>query len=67
FNMATAAFQTVPAGEWQRREAAGVPQREATTPPPFLGQCTTWAFDSPTVARAYPMFFRPKTTEDTGH
>ncbi len=65
FNMATAAFQTVPAGEWQRREEAGEPQREATTPPPFLGQCTTWAFDSPTVARAYPMFFRPKVAENT--
>jgi hypothetical protein len=63
FNMATAAFQTVPAGEWQRREAAGLPQREATTPPPFLGQCTTWAFDSPTVERAFPMFFKPKVME----
>ena len=60
FNMATAAFQSVPAGQWHRRELAGRPQPEVSTPPPFLGQCTTWAFDSPTVARAFPMFFKPR-------
>lgn len=62
FNMATAAFQSVPAGEWQRREAAGLPQPPVTTPPPFLGQCTTWAFDSPTVERAFPMFYKPRSS-----
>ena len=57
FNMATAAFQTIPSGVWQRREASGLPQPELTQPPPYLGQCMTWAFDSPTVQRIYPMLY----------
>jgi hypothetical protein len=60
FNMATAAYQTLPAGQWQRRELAGQPQPEITQAPYFLGQCHSWAYDSPTVQRAYPMFFKPK-------
>ena len=60
FNMATAAYQTLPAGQWQRRELAGQPHPEMTQAPYFLGQCHSWAYDSPTVQRAYPMFFRPK-------
>jgi hypothetical protein len=62
FNMATAAYQTLPSGQWQRRELAGQPHPEMTQAPYFLGQCHSWAHDSPTVQRAYPMFFRPKAT-----
>lgn len=57
FNMATAAFQTIPSGSWQRRQAQGLPQPQQSEPPPYLGQCMTWAFDSPTTERIYPMFF----------
>ena len=64
FNMATAAYQTLPAGQWRRRELAGQPQPEITKPPYHLGQCHSWAFDSPTVQRTYPMFFKPKSTPD---
>ena len=60
FNMATAAFQTVPSGQWHRRELRGEPHPPVTEPAFFLNQCHTWAYDSPTVARAYPMFYRPK-------
>ena len=66
FNMATAAFQTVASGQWHRREQGGQPQPPITQPPPYLGQCMTWAYDGPTVQRVYPMFFgqppaRPRT------
>ena len=65
FNMATAAYQTLPAGQSRRRELAGQPQPAVTQPPYHLGQCHSWAFDSPTVQRAYPMFYRPKADADT--
>lgn len=61
FNMATAAYQTVPAGRWHRRELAGQPQPEVTQAPYHLGQCHSWAYDSPSTLRAYPMFYKPKT------
>lgn len=60
FNMATAAYQTLPSGQWQRREQAGQPHPEVTQPPFYLGQCHSWALHSPTVQRAFPMFFKPK-------
>ena len=63
FNMATAAYQTVPSGQWHRRQERGQPQPPLTAPPFHLGQCMTWALDSPAVARAYPMFYKPKATE----
>lgn len=61
FNMATAAFQTLPSGQWHRRELRQEPHPELTAPPFHLGKCMTWALDSPTVARAYPMFYKPKS------
>jgi hypothetical protein len=64
-NMATAAYQTLPSGQWHRREVAGVPQPEVTTPPFHLGQCHSWAYESPTVQRAYPMFYKPKGVESS--
>ncbi len=62
-NMATAAFQTLPSGQWHRRELAGLPQPEVTQAPHHLGQCHSWAYDSPTVQRAYPLFYKPKVVE----
>lgn len=66
FNMATVAYQTLPSGKWHRIETAGLPHPEVTRPPFYLGQCHTWALDSPTVQRAYPMFYKPKVTDDNG-
>ena len=63
FNMATAAYQTLPSGQWQRRELASQAQPAVTEPPFYLGQCHSWAYDSPTVQRAYPMFFKPKSAD----
>ena len=62
-NMATAAYQTVPASRWHRRELAGLPQPEVTKAPFHLGQCHSWALDSPTTQRAYPMFYKPKAAD----
>ena len=63
-NMATAAYQTVPASQWHRREMSGIPQPEITSPPYHLGQCHSWAYDSPTTQRAYPMFYKPTLPDD---
>lgn len=61
FNMATMAYQTLPAGQWYRREQSGQPHPPVTEPAFFLNQCHSWALDSPTVQRAYPMFYRPRS------
>ena len=63
FNMATAAFQTLPSGQWLRREQSGKAHPPMQEPAFFLNQCHSWAYDSPTVQRSYPMFYRPKATE----
>ena len=63
FNMATAAFQTLPSGQWQRRELRGEDHPPMQEPAFFLNQCHSWAYDSPTVQRSYPMFYRPKAPE----
>lgn len=60
FNMATAAFQTVPSGQWHRRDRAGLPDESWTDKPYFLDQCHTWASHSPTTARIFPMYYQPK-------
>lgn len=62
FNMATAAYQTLPSGQWQRREQRGQ-AHPAVREPFFLNQCHTWAYNSPTVQRSYPMFYQPKASE----
>jgi len=59
FNMATAAYQTLPSGQWQRRELRGEPHPAVRDSVFFLNQCHTWAYHSPTVQRSYPMFYKP--------
>ncbi len=49
FNMATAAFQTI---------TSNFGQTQQDTPPPHLGRCMSWGFESPLVERLYPMFFK---------
>lgn len=65
FNMATAAYQTVwPWVEHQRRAESlrtGQPPAPRSEPPPHLGTCMTWAFDSPVTQRVEPLFYRPAT------
>lgn len=49
FNMATAAFQSV---------SGTFATQNAETPPPHLGRCMTWGFNSPLVERLHPVFFQ---------
>ncbi len=56
FNMATIAFQTIPAGKLRRQGLSTPPQAEGGQPPFHLGRCSTWDVDGPAVARHYPQF-----------
>lgn len=56
FNMATAAYQTIPAWQHQLRRQAGQSAPESDKPPYHLGRCIAWDFDGPVVARHYPRF-----------
>jgi Protein of unknown function (DUF2889) len=49
FNMATAAFQTV---------TGTFSSTDPKLPPPHLGRCMSWDFNSTLVERRYPMFFQ---------
>lgn len=56
-NMATAAFQTLPAYQKHLRRAAGEPPAApGAVPGYFMGRCIGWAFDGPVIARFYPRF-----------
>ena len=56
FNMATAAYQTIPAYRHRLRRQAGLPEAESTEPPYHLGKCLAWDFDGPVVQRHDPQF-----------
>ncbi len=56
FNMATAAYQTVPVYRTRLRRLAGQPELEGDAPPYHLGKCIAWDFDGPVVQRHYPKF-----------
>ena len=56
FNMATAAYQTIPSYQMRLRRQAGQPQGDGDTPPYHLGKCIAWDFDGPVVQRHYPRF-----------
>lgn len=56
FNIATAAFQTIPHHREMQRRASGAPRAEATEPPFYMGRCMTWDFNGPVVARHAPQF-----------
>jgi hypothetical protein len=59
FNVATAAFQTVPIELSRQREARGE-QRDPDAPAPyFLGKCLSWDREGPVVQRVLPMYYRP--------
>ena len=56
FNMATAAYQTIPGYRARLRREAGLPSHPDGQPPFHLGQCMTWDFDGPTVQQHHPQF-----------
>ena len=56
FNMATAAYQTVPVYRERLRQQAGVPEAANAGPPYHLGRCIAWDFNAAVVQRHYPQF-----------
>ena len=56
FNIATAAFQTIPHHQHQQRRDQGLPPAAKSTPPFYMGRCMTWDFNGPVVARVAPQF-----------
>lgn len=68
FNMATAAYQTIPLYRHHLRRLAGLPEPVTKRPPPHMGKCLAWDFDGPVVARRRPQFagWRPEKKEGGG-
>ncbi len=72
FNMATAAYQTVPIYMGHRRAQArrqtGEPRPAATEPAYHMGKCVAWAFDGAVISRHYPQFagWQPKPVPAKG-
>jgi len=62
FNMATAAFQTIP----HYREAVLRQAPRADGPPPYIGGCLGWDFDGPVVRRVAPEFYRWRQRSGSG-
>lgn len=56
FNMATAAYQTVPVYRERLRRQSGEPVAENAGPPYHLGKCLAWDFNGAVVQRHYPQF-----------
>ena len=56
FNMATAAYQTIPGYQARLRRQAGLPESDSDKPPFHLGKCLAWDFDGAVVQRHYPQF-----------
>lgn len=57
FNMATAAYQTIPGYREHQRELSGRPTVSTCLPPFHLGKCMAWDFNGPVVERHQPQFF----------
>ena len=57
FNMATAAYQTIPHYRHHLRRLAGLPEPVLKRPAPHLGQCLAWDFNGTVVKRHRPQFF----------
>jgi hypothetical protein len=60
FNVATAAFQTIPGYQSRLREERGEVAEPGAAPPFYMGKCMSWDFDGPVVERLMPMFFHWK-------
>jgi hypothetical protein len=57
FNMATAAYQTIPLYRAHLRRLAGKPAPVYKRPLPHMGTCLAWDFDGPVVKRNEPEWF----------
>lgn len=56
FNAATAAFQMIPHYHDSEAGTRRPSHPIGSTPPFYMGQCMSWAFDGPVVARVAPQF-----------
>lgn len=56
FNMATAAYQTIPGYRARLRKLAGLAAHPTGQPPYHLGKCMSWDFNGPVVARHCPEY-----------
>ncbi len=62
FNVATAAFQTIPVYLAQQAKAGGE-RRDPDAPAPYyLDKCMSWDVGGPVVQRLMPLFYRPRGT-----
>ena len=61
FNLATAAFQTIPGYLAQQAKDRGEVRPVGAPPPFFLGKCMSWDLAGPVVRRLMPMHYRPPT------
>ena len=59
FNLATAAFQTIPGYLAQQAEARGEVRAADAPAPFFLGKCMSWDLQGPVVKRLMPMYYQP--------
>lgn len=56
FNLATAAYQTIPVYQTHREDLSIMPPGVDGQPPRHLGQCLAWDFNGVVVQRHYPMY-----------
>ncbi|MES2052969.1 MAG: DUF2889 domain-containing protein [Pseudomonadota bacterium] len=56
FNMATAAYQTIPVYQARQQDKPRMPSTADGQPPFHLGKCMTWDFNGPVVLRHYPTY-----------
>ena len=56
FNMATAAYQTIPSGQARLQGQTGMPRTAPDQPPYHVGRCIAWDVDGAVVQRHYPQF-----------
>ena len=59
FNVATAAFQTIPIYLSKQREARGEKRDPDAPTPYFIGKCLSWDREGPVVQRWLPLYYRP--------
>lgn len=56
YNMATAAYQTIPVYKAHRGQRTTLAPEADGKPPRHLGKCLAWDFNGPAVQRHYPQF-----------
>jgi hypothetical protein len=56
FNMATAAYQTIPVYQAHVLKRSTISPDAEGRPPPHLGKCMSWDFNGSVVQRIYPQF-----------